>query len=556
MMNKKISEMSKVILKKKCAYFSVIILICLLSSIPFNFTLSRAETKSGSFTLTPFIGGYIFEGNQNYKNGLTYGLGLGYNFDKNWCGEAIFSYIDTESEIDGHNMDAYLHHLDGLYHFMPSQKLIPYLAAGIGNFPRDNKKWTSNMDFLVNYGTGLKYFFNKSLALRGDIRHLISFNVDKKKNNLSCTVGLSYCFGGEKKKVIPPPLPEDRDGDGVYDNVDKCPGTPAGIPVNSFGCPVDSDSDGVPDYKDKCTDTPKGVLVEEAGCPRDNDGDTIPDYRDKCPKTPGTVSVDESGCPKDSDGDGVYDYQDRCPETSAGIMVDNSGCPKDSDGDTIPDYQDNCPGTASGVSADEAGCPKDSDGDGVYDYQDRCPETSAGIMVDNSGCPKDSDYDGVQDYQDNCPGTASSVPVDDAGCPKDSDGDGIYDYLDGCPETPQNARVNRKGCWVLENLEFDTNKWEIKPQSYPLLDEIVAVFKSNTALRVAIQGHTDNIGKESYNMKLSKNRARAVMEYLVMKGISASQLSIVGYGPLKPIASNDTPEGRAQNRRVELVLLR
>ena len=134
----------------------------------------------------------------------------------------------------------------------------------------------------------------------------------------------------------------------------------------------------------------------------------------------------------------------------------------------------------------------------------------------------------------------------------DSDGDGVPDNLDKCPGTPKGARVNKDGCWVLEEVLFDFDKYNIKPQFYYFLDEAAVVFEKNPGLRVRIEGHTDNIGTAAYNKKLSLRRAKAVMEYLIKKGIPKESLSIEGFGFTRPIATNETEEGRALNRRVEL----
>jgi OmpA-OmpF porin, OOP family len=166
--------------------------------------------------------------------------------------------------------------------------------------------------------------------------------------------------------------------------------------------------------------------------------------------------------------------------------------------------------------------------------------------------PSDSDGDGVTDDMDRCPDTPKGVTVDARGCPIDSDGDGVADYLDKCPNTPKGAKVNAQGCWILGGVLFDTNKSEIKPEFNPELDAVVTVLEKNLALNVKIKGHTDSTGTAAYNMKLSENRAKAVMEYLIKKGIDKDRLSAKGYGLTQPIASNDTKEGRAKNRRVEL----
>jgi OOP family OmpA-OmpF porin len=309
-----------------------------------------AEMKEGAISLSPQIGGFSFDDDQNIDDDLVYGIGLGYNFTENWGVESFIHYIDTETEDTNKDIDTYIYRLDGLYHFIPEKKLVPYLAAGIGAIRIEGNVDQDGSFPFLNYGAGIKYFLTKALAVRGDVRHIIT---DDSNHDFIYTLGLTFLFGGKEKEL--PPM--DSDGDGVYDDRDKCPGTPAGVPVDDVGCPKDSDGDGVYDHKDKCPGTPAGV------------------------------SVDTSGCPLDSDGDGVYDYEDKCPNTPKGTPVDRNGCPKDSDGDGVYDSEDKCPGTPRGAPVDRNGCPTDSDGDGVYDYLDKCPDTPRGIEVDSNGCP-------------------------------------------------------------------------------------------------------------------------------------------------------------------------
>jgi outer membrane protein OmpA-like peptidoglycan-associated protein len=120
----------------------------------------------------------------------------------------------------------------------------------------------------------------------------------------------------------------------------------------------------------------------------DSDGDGVTDDRDRCPNTPAGAVVDAHGCPKDSDGDGVYDGVDDCPDTPRGAKVDSRGCPEDSDRDGVYDGLDQCPDTPRGAKVDSRGCPLDSDRDGVYDGLDDCPDTPRGKKVDSSGCPE------------------------------------------------------------------------------------------------------------------------------------------------------------------------
>ena len=134
----------------------------------------------------------------------------------------------------------------------------------------------------------------------------------------------------------------------------------------------------------------------------------------------------------------------------------------------------------------------------------------------------------------------------------DSDGDGVKDNLDECPGTPKGATVNEVGCWILKGVNFDTAKWDIKPRYYPLLDGVVSILEKNPDMRLSIHGHTDIRGTGKYNRTLSKNRADSVKGYFVSKGIDEERLKTVGFWFTRPVATNDTPEGRAKNRRVEL----
>ncbi len=269
---------------------------------------ATAEITPGMFALSPSIGGYFFEGNENLKNSLVYGLGLGYHFTRNWAAEGFFNFVGSENDPGGGDVNAYLYRLEGLYHFFPEKKLVPFLAAGLGGITTDPNVGPNDTDFLADYGAGLKYFITDKIALRGDVRHVIPF--DNTRNNVMVIAGLTFLFGGEAPAVqeqtearaeaaavTVAKAPEDSDGDGVYDAKDQCPGTPSGVQVNDVGCPLDSDGDWVYDYMDKCPGTPAGVAVDKVGCPLDSDGDGVLDYLDKCPDTPMGLKVDQDGCP-------------------------------------------------------------------------------------------------------------------------------------------------------------------------------------------------------------------------------------------------------------------
>jgi OOP family OmpA-OmpF porin len=226
--------------------------------------------------------------------------------------------------------------------------------------------------------------------------------------------------------------------------------------------------------------------------------------------------VDAAGCPADSDADGVFDGIDRCPGTVAGTPVDATGCPADGDRDGVPDNLDRCPGTPVGTQVNADGCPiaRDSDGDGVVDPQDRCPGTPAGSRVDQFGC--------LLLFEERAP----AAP--------------------GAPAAPARPTL------ILSGVNFQTGRSVLTTSSYAILDQVAGSLVANPEIRIEIAGYTDNTGSLALNRRLSDNRAIAVRFYLARKGVSPSRMTARGYGPSSPVATNTTPEGRAQNRRVEL----
>lgn len=135
----------------------------------------------------------------------------------------------------------------------------------------------------------------------------------------------------------------------------------------------------------------------------------------------------------------------------------------------------------------------------------------------------------------------------------DSDGDGVPDSMDRCPDTPVGAFVDDRGCWVIKGVQFEYKKWAVKPQFYSNLDNIENILKKNPGLNIRIEGHTDDIGSMKYNIDLSSKRAKAIKDYLAGKGIDPLRITTAGLGFAQPIADNDTPEGRALNRRAEII---
>lgn len=262
---------------------------------------------------------------------------------------------------------------------------------------------------------------------------------------------------------------------------------------------------------------------------------------------------------KDTDGDGVYDKDDACPEV-AGLKEFN-GCP-DTDGDGIKDSDDACPEVA-GLAALN-GCP-DADGDGIADKDDACP-TEKGTKA-NNGCP-DADGDGVVDGKDKCPNTAG--PAANNGCPwPDTDGDGVLDKDDkcpneagvasnnGCPEVVIKEEAVKKLNEFARAIYFNSGKSTFRTGTTGKLDLIAGIMKEYPKANFSIQGHTDSSGSNSLNQRLSEKRAKAVLDYLITKGgIDSKRLTSAGFGEDYPIADNKTRAGRAENRRVEIKLVK
>lgn len=231
----------------------------------------------------------------------------------------------------------------------------------------------------------------------------------------------------------------------------------------------------------------------------------------------------------DRDGDGVNDVDDKCPDTPG--LAALQGCP-DKDGDGIADGDDACPDKAG--LAKYKGCPiPDTDGDGINDEQDKCPTVKG--LARYQGCPiPDTDGDGVNDEEDKCPNRAG--PASNQGCPEIT------------KEVIEKINVAAK------NVFFATGSFKLLPKSYKALDEVAGIMKADDLLKIQIDGHTDAQGDDAKNMTLSENRAKAVKDYLVSKGVPEASTNSTGYGETKPVADNKTAAGRAKNRRVEMTV--
>ena len=359
-------------------------------------------------------------------------------------------------------------------------------------FLADNGSSGLNFDL----GIGGKYYFNPSAAIYLEAGYL---------NGIEVTRGTKL----------------------IKDNIWKAT---IGIEFD-LGKAKDEDMDGVSDKKDKCPSTPPGIKVDANGCPIDTDGDGVADYVDDCIAEPGLPYL--NGCP-DRDNDGIADKDDACPDI-AGVEKLH-GCP-DEDSDGITDKDDKCPGTKKRWRVDTSGCPLDKDKDGIVDSEDDCPNTPSGVIVDTKGCPLDQDKDGVADTEDDCPTVAGTK--ENKGCPQSTEKEIIV------PEI------------TVEPIYFDYNKSIYKTGERSKINQIVSVLKTNSNYNVHIIGFTDSNGSEEYNKALSNRRINSVINTITSSGIKKSHITQqVSMGESNPKATNETAEGRAMNRRVEINIVK
>ncbi|GAB4526367.1 MAG: hypothetical protein Tsb0020_44190 [Haliangiales bacterium] len=288
----------------------------------------------------------------------------------------------------------------------------------------------------------------------------------------------------------------------------------------------------------------------------------------------------------DADGDGIKDDVDQCSHEAEDRdgFEDEDGCPEpDNDGDGIPDEDDACPDEAEDFDGweDEDGCPEgndfDRDGDGIKDDVDKCPDDPEDRdgFEDEDGCPDpDNDGDGILDENDLCPDEAEDFDgfEDEDGCPDlDNDQDRILDEDDECPIEPEtyNGFRDEDGCpdrgrvvvtdtniEILDKVYFEYNSSVIKKESFPILDAVAGTLNGSPDIQlVEIQGHTDARGSDSYNLRLSGERARSVRTYLIDKGnVAPERLEANGYGETQLIDKGNNEAAHAANRRVEFLI--
>ncbi|WP_188055275.1 outer membrane beta-barrel domain-containing protein [Oryzomonas rubra] len=461
-------------------------------------TGALAGERQGAFSVSPFVGGYTFDGVQHLETSPVYGLRLGYDLTKNWGVEAVGDFLATDGTRSERSINALSYRLDILYNFMPDGPLVPYIAVGGGGITyghgKDGLKISDRTtDATANAGLGLKYFVTDSIALRGDARQLFILEDPKSpKFNWEYTAGFTFLFGG---KTAPAPVAA----------------VPAAEPV-----PVP------PAPSNQLTVTPSSITKGQSATLTWSSANAT-----NCEIQPGIGAVQPQGSMAVTPAD-TTNYTLTCDgaggsaKSAANLSVTTPAPPVPSGNLTVAPSS-----ITKGQSA-----------------------TLMWSSTNATNCEIQPEIGAVQPQ-----GSMAVTPAENATYTLTCSGAG------GTAKSAANLEVVMpappapapKLCSpTVINIHFDTNKSAIKPQYHDELKKLgdfLAEFPQATG---AIEGHTDNVGSKAANMKLSQRRAESVRNYLIEKfGIAPERIKAVGYGPTKPIASNKTKAGKEQNRRIE-----
>jgi len=404
----------------------IILAACIMITATAAFGANRAE----QFSISPVIGGYTYDGRQHLDTNLIYGVRAGYNVSANFGIEALFDYVNTEPTRANNRVEMYRYGGELLYHFMPENTFVPYLAVGLAGLNFDAAGVDKKTHAAFDYGLGAKYFMSDSFALRGDVRHIIYTYNSQTKNNLEYTLGAYIPFGGAKpaaKPVEPPPAPAPAPK-AVEPPPAPAPAPPATPTAALTITPV------------MITQGQSAIINWES------------QHATGCEIQPGVGPVPPQG------------VRTITPAASSTYSLSCSGAG----------------GTAT---------------------------STAGVTV--------------------------VIPP---------------------PPAPVKPKAAERFCDRPSTVvvEFDTNKSDIKTKYDQDLNRLGTFLKEWTKAKGEISGHTDYVGSDAHNLKLSQRRAASVKKYLEEKfNIAPERLTTEGYGESKPIASNKTKAGRQLNRRIE-----
>jgi OOP family OmpA-OmpF porin len=475
-----------------------------------------------ALTLTPYFGGYRFEGNSNVGDTLVIGLGADFQLTDNFAADLIYlkgdsdlNYFDIDSQrcMTQKSNDTNIFHISGRYHLLKGTHFMPYITSGLGILSMNTdyaKMFKDHPDrhylFQFHYGGGIKFLLTDTISLRGDIRHMISF--DNMDNDLSAIFGISYTFGSpanttHKQEDFKKSVPEKKD--------------PPPIKTNH------PDTHATTDAHNKSQVTPTKVSLEAKETEKDIQKQTEPSQQVAIETVNKDVTVES--LPKiTSESKTATDQIGAYREHT--LSQDKSLIDKKQNNELKMDYVD-------------------TDADGVYDHVDRCPNTPRNVKVNLFGCAPDHDRDGVIDILDHCPGTPANTKVDQNGCRIKAIQ--IPDrQVEIIPQVTQKYQTT---------IEFDYKSAQVKNIYIVQISKIMQKIKNPDHLLIIINSHTDNIGSQIYNINLSEQRADSVKQFFQHRfQIPDHLIKTYSFGETQPIADNATEEGRQKNRRAEIII--
>jgi OmpA-OmpF porin, OOP family len=433
---------------------------------------AHAGVTAESFSVSPFVGGYSFLGREHLETRPVGGVRAGYNFTKHFGTEGVFDFVRTEgSRVHAGNVDIYDYHLDLLYHFLPDGPLVPYLATGYGGQSRAPDVGDKVTRGAFNYGGGVKYFLTSGLALRGDVRGLLTKHDEHSYHDVQYTAGVDFLFGGVKPAAAAVAAPEQ-----------PAPAPPA--PVQEAPLAPVPPQEPAPGHFKYCI-TLHGEFDIDRALIR-------PEYRDEIAH--------------------VGDFMKQYPTTTA----------------VIEGHTDNVGSAEHNL-----------------DLSQRRAEAVVNYLVENYG---------IDRSRLSAKGYGLSRPVADNSTDEGRQKNRRIEAIIDCAFDVKEVKPPERLCMALV-LDFDSGSAQIKPLYRDEIAKVADYLKNYPTTTAVIEGHTDNTGSAENNMKLSQDRAQAVVNYLVQNfGIDANRLAAKGYGSTRRIAYNSTPEGRAKNRRINAVI--
>jgi OOP family OmpA-OmpF porin len=465
--------------------------------------------RAGAVSISPFVGGYTFDGVQHLKTSPVYGLRLGYDVTRNLGIEAVGNFLETQGTHADTSINALSYRLDILYNIMPHGPFVPYLAAGGGGIifghGRDGLKFSDRTnDITATAGFGVKYFLSDSIALRGDARQLFIFeDHNSVMYNWEYTAGLSFLFGG-KKTAAPAQL--------------------APALVEPPAAP--------PSPTSKLSVVPGSIKKGETTTLKWTSRDAT-----DCSIYPGIGQVQPQGSVKITPATDT-DYRLSCngpggtSTSAANVLV--AGTP-------LPAAR---PVAKSSLSAVPASIRKGESATLSWTSQNAANCTIRPVI----GAVQPQGSMIVAPAED----SAYTLSCKGAGGVTTSTANVAVTIPPPVVQASRPMAAARLCSPTLIDIQFATGTADIMPQYYSELKKLADFLKEFSGAKGVIAGHTDNVGGKASNMKLSRKRADSVRSYLIKTfAIAPERIKAVGYGPTKPVSSNKTAEGRAKNRRIE-----